>query len=522
MKITNLCIIALLSSMTLSPAIAATQSDLPKISQNNSRAISQSIEPKLQQFINNQKRLKGQGAQILVRVTPDLATQSVFIDVDQSFLPSDATLFDEDFTDQIKEIENKASDLLAPQASFRYTRIRIGGKTLEEIFPKEFSHKKKLSDRAAATQATSGLVVLNPGHGKYFNYSTNTWVYQRPTAYAGTTDVFEDDINPLFSNALTTLLTQRNPNAVTVKNTRDVSNTEIDPTSNLAWNTLGSRYYLKRIYPDLGATIWNKYPNGVNTKRRNLREYDEDISARAAYANHIVAETMISLHTNASGSGTARGAKVYSQLDDTASVNLANNVLCYLREQISQNSTYSSKFSVNSGIGNGASYGEIRDAQMPTALIEVGFHDNTNDSTMLRDANFRQAAMRGVEKGYRLYKAGKTDCEPLKIVSIPTTTGKFRVAIPVPVTISGNPRFPIKFETQNVKCPSGWSCTGKITTFTESPNNMVQPTYFFNVEDSKPAASFTWKSWITDADGVVSNVIEHVVNAEPSTTTTTF
>nr|WP_235791004.1 hypothetical protein [Xanthomonas citri] len=69
---------------------------------------------------------------------------------------------------------------------------------------------------------------------------------------------------------------------------------------------------------------------------------------------------------------------------------------------------------------------------MPTALIEVGFHSNADDSTALRNSVFRAAAMRGVEKGYRTFKAGETTCLPFKIASIPTASGKFRVRFPVP------------------------------------------------------------------------------------------
>lgn len=43
---------------------------------------------------------------------------------------------------------------------------------------------------------------------------------------------------------------------------------------------------------------------------------------------------------------------------------------------------------------------------MPTALIELGFHTNMDDSAALRDSAFRIVAMRGVEKGYRTFKRG--------------------------------------------------------------------------------------------------------------------
>ncbi|PZS53513.1 hypothetical protein A7X58_15460 [Stenotrophomonas maltophilia] len=54
-----------------------------------------------------------------------------------------------------------------------------------------------------------GMVLINPGHGKYFHHGENVWKYQRPDAYAGTTNIHEDDITPQYASMLDTYLSLR-------------------------------------------------------------------------------------------------------------------------------------------------------------------------------------------------------------------------------------------------------------------------------------------------------------------------
>lgn len=55
--------------------------------------------------------------------------------------------------------------------------------------------------------------------------------------------------------------------------------------------------------------------------------------ARPLYANYVNAEALISLHTDG-GVPTARGATVLTKLNDPSSLQLSNNIICYLKEQI--------------------------------------------------------------------------------------------------------------------------------------------------------------------------------------------
>src|SRR3546814_10202652 len=74
-------------------------------------------------------------------------------------------------------------------------------------------------------------------------------------------------------------------------------------------------------------------------------------------------------------------------------------------------------------------YGENNRARMPSVVLEVGFHTNSSDAAALKDPAFREAAMKGVEKGLRLKAEGKT-CEPFKIASIPNVSGPHNTDIP--------------------------------------------------------------------------------------------
>ncbi|RXR00315.1 N-acetylmuramoyl-L-alanine amidase family protein [Pseudoxanthomonas composti] len=434
-------------------AQAGANPDLPNLTAKNRGAVAQEIEPELQAFVDGQKRIAGQAKQVLVKVTPDAETGVVWIDLDASYLPRGASEFTEDFGELVREVENEGYELLGNVVRFNYIKVRIGGKELREIYPPAYLKKQRAAalENQAVAAPVAGLVVLNPGHGKYLHHADETWRYQRPTPYAGTTNVYEDTVTPGYSSRLASYLADRSASTVTsVKHTRDITNTTQDPASGLSWAALGSRYYLKRIYPELGATIWNKFPNGSPSRkqpeRSNLREYDDDIRSRPEYANYINAETMISLHTDAAGA-TARGATVVTNLSDPASTQLANNIHCYLKEQITQLPDYAS-YPIRVGVRSGDSYGEVREAAMATALVEVGFHSNSEDSALLRNSSFRAAAMRGVEKGYRMYKEGKS-CAPFSVASVGPASGPKGTKVPVYFTYTGEPRGGIEGERRN-------------------------------------------------------------------------
>ncbi|MBH1802633.1 N-acetylmuramoyl-L-alanine amidase [Stenotrophomonas maltophilia] len=458
--------LALSLALTTNASSQSTQpiKEQPLRSVAQSTAILAQLEPELQRFVDRQERLPGQESKVLVRIAPDYSTGIVWIDLDSGYLPKGATELNEHLSDKIGEIKMELYNYLSGVVDFKFVSLRIGGRTLSEIFPPEYvkERKSQRSTRAAASPVP-GMVLINPGHGKYFHHGDNVWKYQRPTAYAGTTNIHEDDITPQYASMLDTYLTSRSYMHVTdVRHTRDILMPFIEPESNLPWKDLAARYYIKSLLPNEGPAIWNLYPNG-KPDRANLREYDDDLMARAKYANHINAETFISLHTNGADP-TARGTLVMTKTDDPQSVQLSKNILCYMKEQINAVEKYAD-FTIRPNLVDGSEKAEVREAQMPTALIEVAFHTNTEDAAALQDSEFRSAAMKGVEKGYRTFKKGETDCRPLTITNVPTVTGPHLTDIPYTLQFVGSPTYPLYLRSKVVTCPPGYQCSQNSTQY---------------------------------------------------------
>lgn len=152
-------------------------------------------------------------------------------------------------------------------------------------------------------------------------------------------------------------------------------------------------------------------------------------------------------------------------------------------------------------------HGENSQANMPSVIIEAGFHTNASDAAALLDPAFRTASMKGVEKGYRLFREGE-GCVPLKvepIQSIELSAGSSRR---VDVVFEGHPRYPIDLVTTNVGCPPGWTCTdGKvhIAAPDEKPSQIIM-----KCENAGSAPLF-WNTQVVDADGVKSPPVRHRV-----------
>ena len=507
------CIVAGLALSVALAANASTQQTQPQQQQRlpsvaESMSIFRQLEPELQRFVDQQTRLPGQEEHVLVRITPEPSTGIVWIDLDSGYLPKGATELSESFGEKIGEIEAELYEYLSGTVGFKYVIARIGGKTINEILPPErlLKHKDQRSTRAASAPVP-GLVVINPGHGKYFHYGSNTWEYERPEPYAGTTDVHEDDITPRFASMLNTWLTSRSRDFVTeVRHTRAIGNPFIEEESNLSWKDLAARYYIKSLLPDEGPTIWSRFPDG-QPNRRDLREQDDDIAARARYANHINAETFISLHTNAA-TATARGALVMTKLDDPSSVQLSNNILCYMKEQINALENYAD-FVIRPNLVNGNNKAEVRDTEMPTALIEVAFHSNAEDAKALQDSEFRAAAMKGVEKGYRTFRKGETDCRPLTITNLPPVTGPHLTDIPYTFQFMGSPTYPLYLRSKVVTCPPDYHCSQNSTQYISPSSTPDTLNSVANCTTVRPVAGAVIEvdRYLEDSDGVRSPLV---------------
>lgn len=130
---------------------------------------------------------------------------------------------------------------------------------------------------------------------------------------------------------------------------------------------------------------------------------------------------MISLHTNAAPDSatalTARGTQVFYAAGQAEGLALASSIACYMKEIIHARPGYQNwtmretrpdQYAENTG-------------SMPSALVEIAFHTNPDDALALQDPRFRTASMKGVEKGYRMWREGKP-CDPPSIASVTDST----------------------------------------------------------------------------------------------------
>lgn len=495
-----------------SPHTAGAQQDVeavPTLSEQNKLLVTSEIQAEVQRFVNAQKRIDGQGSTILARVNPDPSRQWIYVDLDSSFLPKDRTEMGEDLGQLVREIQNHVVDLLTGIVEFKAVVIRVDGKRLDEIYPPRYKSKKAARANAQLTTPVDGLVVLSPSHGRYFHYGSNQWEYQRPL-YVNSTVVHEDTITPSYTSMLQSLLTSRSPtHATSIRQTRDIGNTAIDPNSGLKWAELAARYYLARLYPN-ETGMWNQYPNG-KPNRFNLREYDDDIAVRSNFANFVNAETMISIHTDGSDTNpSARGLSVFTNLNDPKSVALAESVKCYVQEQIKQRPDYPT-FPIRSGPNDGVGYGEVREADMETVLVEVGFHTNAEDAALLQTTEFRTISMRGIEKGYRMYREGKA-CAPFAITSVGPAAGKAPGKVPVSFSYVGYPQGTMKADVEIVKCAPGNTCYGAKGLPVTLSDGKLSWNFTCGTVVGNPTHTVLTKLY--DADGVFAKSVESAVTCQ--------
>jgi N-acetylmuramoyl-L-alanine amidase len=354
--------------------------------------------------------------------------------------------------------------------------------------------------------AATGPVVISAGHGLYYHYGFKDWRAQRNPSFG----VVEDNMTPLLAAPLRSFLSNRSK--VTSYLVRQpTTSTEVHEPSGQPWWRVAARYYLQKILPN-NPEIWHSQPNSTIA----LREYNEDIRSRPFYANHLGAATLLSIHTNASDNVAASGTRVYyNNAVATAASNqkLAASISCYMRELITAVEKYKS-FKVGApAVANDK--GEISLAKMPAVIVEVAFHTNAGDVAALKDTAFRLAAMKGVEKGLRLYNQNQP-CKPFDITSIPGATGPHNVPFPVKVNYAGFPQFVVKAEVGIVSCPAGWECSGGTITYNTKTPSPLTFTWTCSTPDPSVTVTAGIQTTLTDVDGVKTKTVPSSVTCTPS------
>lgn len=432
----------------------------------------------------DQLRLKGDGSfPDRAVATFHVATGKIVVDLRGGRLPSTGGA---ELEDMQQYMMNDVLDLARPVIPASGVEFRYNGKSFEEQYPED----AYVPPPRARDQVPAGPVVVAAGHGWYFHHGFGDWRAQRDP-YNG---IIEDEITPVYRDELQRWLESRS--AVEVNVVRSTSEGAHAPSMQ-AWWRLGARYQLQESMPER-VEIWNSLPHATDA----LRERNEDIRSRPLFANSVGAAALISLHTNG-GAATATGARVFYYEGRTQDERLARSILCSMKELITSQAGYE-EYAVPT-LPEAGRHGENGLATMPAVIVEAGFHSNASDALALQDPLFRTAAMKGVEKGYRLFRQGK-DCKPLKVEPIKAVTMKQGTTLEVDVPFAGYPRYPMKLITRNVGCPPGWTCTG---TEVQVDAPQETPLKIALTCRNNGSAPLFWETSLVDDDGVTSKPVRH-------------
>src|SRR3546814_2540627 len=129
-------------------------------------------------------------------------------------------------------------------------------------------------------------------------------------------------------------------------------------------------FFKQKTAYDVRISDWSS--DVCSSDLRNLWHYDEDIRSRPLYANHIDADVLINLHTNASTNAAANGTRAFVARNRPYDLELANNILCGMKELIHVQAAYKNFNVANQAVIAG-NYGENNRARMPSVVLEVGF-----------------------------------------------------------------------------------------------------------------------------------------------------
>ncbi|WP_369350103.1 N-acetylmuramoyl-L-alanine amidase [Stenotrophomonas sp. JAG2] len=466
--------------------VAAKEAALPALAETDA-SLDSLLTREAQRLLDADRLRSSKTPSVTVRVKADIAENLLVIDFGAGFLPAEQ----DHSTEEIVQYISNTLAAYAGQAGLHEVQVQVlyEGKPFEFYFPWPYDP----DHRAETARVLNGIVLVSAGHGLVRVHPGGEWEYQR-RVYHG---VREDLITPGYADELQQLMQDRSQ-VVVHRARRD--GVEPHPEALQPWEQMSSRYHLKALLPER-VDIWNHFAGSTARDREVL----DDIRARPYFANHLGAEGMISIHTNGDDSGVARGSRVYFHRGKPQDRELAAMLLCYMKELITAEDGYS-EFPVSTSPSSG-NHGENGFATMPAAVVEVAFHTNAADAMALQDPLFRTAAMKGVEKGYRLHREGR-DCAPLKAGPIRGLQLPQGMSEEVDVPFEGYPQYPIELVTTNIACPPTWTCRDGLVRI-HAPGD--QP-YRITIRcENVGTAPVIWHTSVVDADGVKSPPVRHSV-----------
>ncbi|WP_051944033.1 MULTISPECIES: N-acetylmuramoyl-L-alanine amidase [Luteibacter] len=398
--------------------------------------LEKAIGERVNEIANSREFFEEVTRPVTIRASLDRSSNSVILELDESFGRYVGGLELEDMQGWIR---TGLEDLTDKIPGFTFVDWRIGGRDMDYWFNKAVPLTNTVTpsqtmQRADADQAAK--VVVAAGHGAYL-HGKYGWTMQRERING----VLEDEITQDFAEYLAQFVAPSGVEAVRVRGGR-VS--LVHEPSGLPWRSVAARYFLENWRPE-NPEIWGTSPEDKDPQRERF----QDIRSRPLYANFIGADAVVHIHTNASAP-SATGTRVIVHPGREKDQKLAELTLCSMKESFGSDPRYAS-YSVSRAPTGDPSKGENRYAKVPSRIVEVGFHTNTNDAKLLQERDFQRLSMRGVAKGLRLFRDGAS-CAPFLVQEQPPFTANLGKDAWMSVSLSGNPVYPVDIRATQLHC----------------------------------------------------------------------
>jgi N-acetylmuramoyl-L-alanine amidase len=244
------------------------------------------------------------------------------------------------------------------------------------------------------------------------------------------------------------------------------------------------------------AFQYQKFLNRPSTVARLSGGYNEDVTTRPHAANYENVDAFISVHNNATGSSTypynsssGNGTMViyqygtpgstYKPLDEISkdlALKLKYRMIDYIREKWDAgwtNITWGDD-------GFDGNYGETRVAQVPAALIEVGFFTHPSEVVTLSNERFYRIAARGLYMGISQFFGAAYSPEEVEAVRVINTgSAQFKLEWDAPSSGPTPTFYLVRTSTDGVAFDSGRVATTNSATFSNVAAGKV---YHFTVQ----------------------------------------
>jgi N-acetylmuramoyl-L-alanine amidase len=228
-------------------------------------------------------------------------------------------------------------------------------------------------------------VVINPGHGYYFDTIQKSWIFQRPDIGG----VVEDNLN---IDLAIKLQQQLNTN----QQIQTFSTRELNKSSGLHQ----SGYPLWQM-SSLDNLIFKNLPEYVYNHDTSKLPYEanftKDLLTRGGYANYLLADALVGVHNNLGG---GCGTEVWYDTKNGFGYT-SSSLARYINQKLIANlkSRWNQNWCDRGVKASNGDYSETREFLGPAVIVEVGFMDNIDDRNSLVSSVFQQIVAEGIAEG---------------------------------------------------------------------------------------------------------------------------